>query len=252
VINTLSKSACTLLLFLLLAHDSNGQSILPIDTVRHDEASAPKASGKFNMINRFVTGSVFFFTGVVTGSSPTFDTKFSYINKGWGGSLFKSFDMIGKSPAMDYAIIVLYKNIGISKKLMISPQIGTQLNQGGSVADNTSDILANLAMVYKPTTHLTISNDFLFQNLVYTHKQNWTNRFKVMFQKSGFNIAGLIWDRNDLFGNPSYTTAGVDLSYSGIKINPATNLLMGFQSVTVLRNSTPRKSGFQFFIGAGI
>lgn len=217
-----------------------------------DTMRIKKKSGKWNIVNKFNTGSMFFFTGVVANHHPAFDTKLTYANNGWGGMLFKSFDLTGQSLAMDYALIVLHKNINISKKLMVSPQIGTQLNQDGSIADKTSDILTNLAIVYRIAPSLIISNDAVFQNLVYTHRPNWTNRFRILFQRSDFSAAVLLWDRNSLFNNPGYSAAGIDLGYSGIKLSPAINLLLGVQSVSVFRQDTPRKSGLMFFIGAGI
>lgn len=253
--NRLRLTSVFLLIFASVSFARATERVSFTDTIpglSSDTARIKKMPGKWNIANKFNTGSMFFFTGVVANHHPAFDTKLTYNNNGWGGMLFKSFDLTGQSLAMDYALIVLHKNINISKKLMISPQIGTQLNQDGSIADKTSDILTNLAIVYRITPSLTISNDAVFQNLVYTHRPNWTNRFRILFQRSDFSAAVLLWDRNSIFNNPGYSAAGIDLGYSGIKLSPAINLLVGAQSVSVFRQDTPRKSGLMFFIGVGI
>lgn len=166
--------------------------------------------------------------------------------------LFKSFELNEKSPAMNYALLVLSKRIEIGRRLVVSPQIGTQLNQNGALADNTSDILSNLAIIYQISKRFTISNDAVFQNLVYTHRPNWTNRVRLSYQHSTFTAAALVWDRNSIFNNPGYTAVGVDLGYNGLKISPHINLLLGAQSVSVLRADTQRQSGVVFYIGLGM
>lgn len=252
--NRLGLTSAFLLIFACVSFTRAAERVSFTDTIPGHSSGTiriKREPSKWNISNKFNTGSMFFFTGVVANHYPAFDTKISYANNGWGGMLFKSFDLTGQSLAMDYALIVLHRNINISKKLMISPQIGAQLNQDGSIADKTSDILTNLAIVYKVTSSLTISNDAVFQNLVYTHRPNWTNRFRILFRKADFNAAVLLWDRNSIFNNPGYSAAGIDLGYSGIKLSPGIDLLLGAQSVSVFRQDTPRKSGLMFFIGAG-
>ena len=117
------------------------------------------------------------------------------------------------------------------------------------MVDKSSDFLVNLAFAYKLNKQLTVGTDVLFQNLVFTGRENWTNRLKVTYQQSGIVASAILWDTNNVLVNPGYTNGGIEFGYNGIKISPSMNLLLGFQSVAVFRADTPRKSGVLFSVG---
>lgn len=233
----------TIFVILIIKTNCNAQ-ILPADSL-----SNKKKTGQLTISTRINTASMFYFTGVAWDNKPTFDVKFAYENKGWGGMFFKSFELTGQATAINYALVVLHKRFYFGKRWMVSPQIGAQINQYGSLVDKSSDFLVNLAFAYKLNKQLTIGTDVLFQNLVFTGRENWTNRLKVTYQQSGIVASAILWDRNDVLGNPGYTNGGIEFGYNGIKISPSMNLLLGFQSVAVFRADTPRKSGVLFSVG---
>jgi len=222
------------------------------DRTFSDTLSVRKHSGKFTLINMFNTGSMFYFTGVVSDDKPSFDTKLVYDNKGWGGLIFKSFELMEHNPGINYALIVLNKRFQIGKRLLISPQIGVQLNQIGNIAGAGSDYLTNLTIAYKFTRYFTISNDAVMQNLVLTNKANWTNRVKLSYQQASINVSASLWDRNRVFDNPGYLSGGFYAGYSGIKLSPTMNLILAASSISVFRADTPRKSGLMFSFGVAM
>lgn len=231
---------------LMLGKDCIAQT-LPADTLGKQEKI-----GQLNVVTRINSASMFYFTGVAWDNHPTFDVKFTYENKGWGGLFFKSFELNGQNTAINYALVVLHKRFFLGKRWMVSPQIGAQLNQYGSLVDESSDFLINLAVSYKLNQNFTIGNDAVFQNLVLTGRENWTNRLKLTFQQSKFMASAILWDRNEVFNNPGYTNGGIELGYNGIKLSQTMHLLLGFQSVAVFQADTPRKSGVLFSVGVGM
>jgi hypothetical protein len=246
MLKTLSK-LLAISVFLFLIHSTCQSQILQTDTL-----PKKKKTGQLSISTRINSASMFYFTGVAWDNNPTFDVKFVYENKGWGGLFFKSFELTGQATAINYALVVLHKRFYLGKQWMVSPQIGAQINQYGSLADKSSDFLANLAITYKLNKQFTLGTDLLFQNLLLTGRENWTNRLKLTYQQSGIVAAAILWDRNDILGNPGYTNGGIELGYNGIKLSPTMNLLLGFQSVAVFRADTPRKSGVLFSVGVGM
>lgn len=201
----------------------------------------------------FNTGSMYYFTGVVSNHKPSFDTKMVYDNlkHKWGVLFFKSFDLVDRNEAINYALVVLNKRYFIGTKLIISPQAGAQLNQIGTIAGSGTDFLTNLSISYKFAKNLAISNDAVMQNLILTHRANWTNRIKLQYQKGYFTAAANAWHRNRIFNNPGYLAAGAYFAYSGIRLNPKMNLVMTFSKIKVLNADTPRKSGMMLSAGLG-
>lgn len=242
-------SALLILFLITIIFPANAQSIpIPGDTLK-----LKKKTGKLSITNLFNTGSMYYFTGVVSNNKPSFDTKFVYDNlrQNWGVLFFKSFDLVDRNDAINYALIVLNKRYFIGSRIMISPQAGAQLNQIGTIAGPGTDFLTNLSISYRFAKKLTISNDAVMQNLALTHRANWTNRIKLQYQKQSFIVAANVWHRNRIFNNPGYLAAGSFLSYSGIKLNSTMNLVMTFSQIKILNADTPRKNGMMLSAGIG-
>ncbi|HEY1061187.1 MAG TPA: hypothetical protein VGE44_05850 [Daejeonella sp.] len=242
-------SALLILFLITIIFPANAQSI----PTSGDTLKLKKKTGKLSITNLFNTGSMYYFTGVVSNNKPSFDTKFVYDNlrQNWGVLFFKSFDLVDRNDAINYALIVLNKRYFIGSRIMISPQAGAQLNQIGTIAGPGTDFLTNLSISYRFAKQLTISNDAVMQNLVLTHRANWTNRMKLQYQKKSFILAANVWHRNRIFNNPGYLAAGSFLSYSGIKLNSTMNLVMTFSQIKILNADTPRKNGMMLSVGMG-
>ncbi|MDP3468358.1 MAG: hypothetical protein Q8S11_08485 [Daejeonella sp.] len=240
-------SALLILFLITIVFYANAQSI----PASGDSLELKKKTGRMSITNLFNTGSMYYFTGVVSNNKPSFDTKFVYDNlrQNWGVLFFKSFDLVDRKDAINYALIVLNKRYFIGSRIMISPQAGAQLNQIGTIAGPGTDFLTNLSISYRFAKHITISNDAVMQNLVLTHRANWTNRMKLQYQKQSFIIAANMWHRNRIFNNPGYLAAGSFVSYSGIKLNSVMNLVMTFSQIKILNADTPRKNGMMLSVG---
>ena len=239
----------TFALVLLLAFSplANAQT----NTLSSDTALVRKKTGKFSLTNMFNTGSMYYFTGVVSDSKPSFDMRLVYDNSrgNWGVLLFKSFELVEHNGPFNYALVVLNKRYFIGSRILISPQIGAQLNQIGSIAGPGTDFLTNLTISYRFAKNLTISNDAVMQNLALTNRANWTNRVKLQYQKASFTASANIWERNRIFGNPGYLAGGVYVGYSGIKLASNMNLVMTFSQIKIFKADTPRKSGMMLSAG---
>ncbi|MBC7757290.1 MAG: hypothetical protein H7069_00425 [Phormidesmis sp. FL-bin-119] len=79
----------------------------------------------------FNTGSMYYFTGVVSNNKPSFDMRLVYDNtrRNWGVFLFKSFGLWEHNGPINYALIVLNKRYFIGSRILISPQAGAQISQ---------------------------------------------------------------------------------------------------------------------------
>lgn len=223
-----------------------------LDSAATDTVRKPRKPATLILNAQFHTTSMYYFTGVVSDQNPNFDIKFVYDNNGWGALIYKSFELIKDNPPINYSLIVLNKKFFIGPAIMISPQVGVQLNQIGNIAGPGSDFLTNLTIAFRFARNLTISNDAVMQNLILTNRANWTNRVKLNYLNQNFNASVSVWERNRIFGNPGYLSAGMDIGYNGIKLSPHMSLFVGASSISVFRADTPRKSGFMLNFGVGI
>lgn len=239
----LTLSLCISLIITSAAAQSAGSST--------DTLPPRKKTGKFTLTNLFNTGSMYYFTGVVSDHKPSFDMRLTYDNTrgNWGALLFKSFELVEHNAPFNYALIVLNKRYFIGSKIMISPQAGAQLNQIGTIAGEGTDFLTNLSISYRFAKNMSISNDAVMQNLALTNRANWTNRIKLQYQKASFVASASIWDRNRIFGNPGYLAAGTYVAYSGVKLSSNMNLVMTFSQIEIISADTPRKSGMMLSAG---
>ena len=131
------KSALILLTLLSIVFAANAQDAVALS----DSLKFKKKTSVISVTNLFNTGSMYYFTGVVSNNKPSFDTKFVYDNlrRNCGVLFFKSFDLVDRNEAINYSLIVLNKRYFIGSRIMISPQAGTQLNQIGTIAGPGTD-----------------------------------------------------------------------------------------------------------------
>jgi len=218
-----------------------------------NQASADTLSAKskasWSLSSLLHSESLYFFTGGVDQYHPSFDMLFVYDKNGWGGIVYKSLDLVDHTTGINYAMIVFHKHFSIGNNLLITPNVGLNLNQNYSIADKGSDLISDLAVALKLGNQFTLSNDAIFQNIGITHDYNWTNRIKLLFKGTNFYAAALLWDRNRVFNNPGYLSTGFDFNYSGIRLSSKSNLDIGASYIAMLQSDTPRKSGFMVSFG---
>jgi len=211
--------------------------------------SQPRDSVTWGLTALLHSESLYFFTGGVDQYDPSTDLIFVFDKGGWGGLIYKSLDLINHNTGINYAMIVLHKHFYLGNNLLVTPNIGVNLNQNYSVADKGSDLMGDLAIAYKFGEHFVISNDAIFQNICITKDYNWTNRVKLLFKGADFDASALVWDRNRLFNNPGYLSAGADINYTGVKITSKTNLHLEASYIYTLQSDTHRVNGFMVSLG---
>ncbi|WP_139377522.1 hypothetical protein [Daejeonella lutea] len=67
---------------------------------------------------------MYYFTGVVSDSKPSFDMRLVYDNTrgNWGALLFKSFELTEHNGPFNYALVVLNKRYFIGSRILITPR----------------------------------------------------------------------------------------------------------------------------------
>lgn len=203
----------------------------------------------WSLTSSFHSASLYFFTGSVDQSHPSFDALFIYDKKTWGGFIYKSLDIVDHTTGENYAMLGLHKIFQAGTKFSITPTIGLSLNQNYSLADKGSDLIFNLATAYKPCDHFTLSNDAFFQNIGITKAYNWTNRLKLTFRQTDFFVSALLWERSRAFHNPGYLSTGLDIGYDIAEIAHNSHLFVGVSNIYMLQSDTPRRNGFMFNLG---
>lgn len=196
------------------------------------------------------SASLYFFTGSVDQSNPSFDALFIYDRKTWGGFAFKSSDLTDHKTGVNYAMAGIHKIFNIGPAWSVMPTIGVNLNQNYTLADKGSDLVFDLAIAYKINTHFTISNDALFQNIGITKEYNWTNRLNLSYHRNNFYLSVLLWERNRAFHNPGYLSTGLDMGYNIVRITGKSSLFIGISNIYMLQSDTPRRNGFMFNLGS--
>lgn len=209
----------------------------------------PADSTNWSLTALLHSESLYFFTGGVDQYDPSSDMLFVYDKGGWGGIIYKSFDLVNHNTGINYAMVVLHKHFYIGDNVQITPNIGVNLNQNHSVADKGSDLMGDLAVAYKLNNYFKVSNDAIFQNMGITKEYNWTNRIKLLYSEKDFYAAALLWDRNRVFHNSGYLSTGFDIGYTGIKLSSKSAIGFGASWIYMLQSDTPRRNGFQFNLG---
>ena len=125
------RNILKLALFLFIISVFRPLASAQTSTLSGDSTTVRKKSGSFSLANMFNTGSMYYFTGVVSNNKPSFDMRLVYDNarRNWGVLLFKSFELLEHNGPINYALIVLNKRYFIGSRILISPQAGAQINR---------------------------------------------------------------------------------------------------------------------------
>lgn len=241
--------------FILLLTEISGvcaSVIQPVTDTTATQKSPNPNSANWSFSGAFHSASLYFFTGTVDQSHPSFDALFIYDRKTWGGFAFKSLDLIDHKTGVNYAMAGIHKIFNIGQAWSVMPTIGINLNQNYTMADKGSDFIFDMAISYKINPHFTVSNDALFQNIGITKDYNWTNRLKLSYHQTDFYLSALVWERNRAFHNPGYLSAGLDAGYNIIKLSHKSNLFIGISNIYMLQSDIPRRNGFMFNLGLNL
>lgn len=209
-------------------------------------AYSPVKPLNWSLSSQLHSASLYFFTGLVDQTDQSFDMLFIYDKNGWGGIVYKSFDVLNHNTGVNYAIMAVHKHFKINENLQVTPNVGFNLNQNWSVADKGSDLMVDLAADYKLNKYFTISNDAIFQNMAITKGHNWTNRLKLAFSKNKYETAVLLWYRNRVFNNTGYLSTGFSAGYNGFMLTPTANLGLSVQTILMLQSDVHNTNGLMF------
>ncbi len=252
----ISKNVLKILPVLILLHTgvygTHAAVIGPAADTVALKTSATTNPGTWNFSGAFHSASLYFFTGSVDQSHPSFDALFIYDRKTWGGFAFKSLDLIDHKTGVNYAMAGIHKIFNVGPALVVTPTFGISLNQNYTLADKGSDFIFNLAIAYKINSCFTVSNDAFFQNIGITKDYNWTNRLKLTYHQNDFYLSALLWERDRAFHNPGYLSTGVDAGYNIVRITGKSSLFIGISNIYMLQSDTPKRNGFMFNLGLNL
>lgn len=187
---------------------------------------------------RIHSKGMFAFGGRISSENPAVDLNFIYERKQWGLLLFKAADMKDHTSPFNFALAALYKNIRISKRLTITPNLGTFLEQSHSIADYGSDVATIIITSYKISPVLIADHTALVGNLVIDPKErDWVNRFRLMYSNKHLDVTYWLWHNNHVFDHTDYISSGITVGYSRVKVSKHMNLSASITELSMLRSS---------------
>ncbi len=214
-----------------------------------------KESTHWRSTARINTKGFFNLTGKLVSDNPTFDVNFYYDRKNWGLLIFKAADLYDHQTAYNFLLTAAYKNFKLSKKVTVTPYVGTLFEQSEGFADHGSDIASFLITTVKLNSNLTLEEMSLFANLIVApEERDWANRFRLTYTGKHWDVISTAWWNNQVFDQSSYWTGSVNIAYSRIKIKEHLFLSIGATGITTLSTSdrviNPSKQSLMFTIAA--
>lgn len=211
----------------------------PADSLRLEKK--PKVSKSTLLIRTHNMGQ-FIFSGRIVSPNPVVDFTYQYDRKTWGATLFKAFDMRDRSTGINFALATVRKNIAITKKWTLTPQVGLILEQSKSFADKGSDVAVFFINTYKISPALTAECAVVFFNLaIDPAERDWVNRFRLLHSHGHWDLAASAWHNNKVIDhdNSVYFSSGASLYYSRLKVTDHLLLNAGVNALWMAYTSNP-------------
>lgn len=241
-------------MFFLIVVSRGWAGVEPGDSTRR-EKKEPRS--KSTLTTRLHTMGHFSFTGRLISPNPALDFFYTYDRKQWGFVLFKAFDLYDHTTSNNFTLAMFRKNFKIGRRLTISPQVGTILEQANSFADKGSDIGAIIITTYKVSSNVTVDYTAIFGNLVFDKEErDWFNRVRLLYSRDHWDVTLSAWHNNKLIDhdNSQYFSSGIYVYYNRIKINDHFSLGAGVSGVVMpystVEATYPKRNGV-FFTLAG-
>jgi hypothetical protein len=226
----------------------------PADSIA-DNSRGKVAVTRFT--SRLNSLGMFNYGGRIVSGNPSVD--FMYVREGPRLSIqaFKAFDLYSLHTDMNFAAAFLYRNLGVGRRLTVSPGAGFVAPQLHSMADKGSDFAARLVLSYKISTELTLEHTALVTNLALkTGDLDWVNRFRITYSKRSIDASVSVWHNNRVFDNTAYLTTALNLTYARIRISDHLLLSTGVTSVVMPYSNNkelyPKKNGLFMTVAAVI
>jgi hypothetical protein len=221
------------------------------------QAAIRKKRSSLKVTTRVQSLGVFNYGGLIANENPVFDVNFTYDRKRWGCMIFKALDIYDAHSSYNFTLAVAYKNIHVSKRITFTPYGGFVLEQERKVADPGSDGVVFLITSCKVAEHVTLEHCARFSNTVINTKEfDWLNRFKALYTREHLDISASAWRNNRVFEKTTYTTLGMSIGYSRVKIAEHVKLNTTLSALMVAsmpgEDQSDNRSGLIFTIGATI
>ncbi len=217
------------------------------------KAKKSQPSAHWRLTARLHNQGIFNFGGRLGSENPTFDVNFIYDRKKWGFMVFKGLDLQDHSTFYNFALIALYKNFKLSKKITFTPYVGSFLEEENSIADHGSDVVAILITTVKLNPHWSVEHMSLLPNLaVVPEERDWVNRLRLTYVGAHWDVISSVWWNNQVFDQSNYWTSGLNVAYSRVKVREHLFLSFGVTGLLMLHTSdieaNPDKNGLMFTI----
>lgn len=190
--------------------------------LQQDSIVTDSVSSKKNVLHilRFTTrlhSSGFFnFSGRICSPTPAIDMNVLYERSGFGASLFTARDLYDKNSDNNFAFGILYKRLTLSKRLVITPNIGVVMENFGESFGERLFVVTTL----KASPKLTIDETSFFSNVLNTrYEKEWINRVRFIYtQTSQLQFILSNWHNNAVLDNTGYISGAFQAQYGRIRI----------------------------------
>ena len=215
----------------------------------HASVSTTRFTSRLNSLGMFNYG------GRIVSGNPSADFMYVRESRQLSIQAFKAFDLYNLHTDMNFAAAFLYRNIGVGKRLVVSPGAGFVVLQMHSFADRGSDLAARLVLSYKVSAEITLEHTALVTNLVLKPGDlDWVNRFRITYSKKFIDASLSVWHNNDVFDNAAYLTTALSLTYARVRISDHLLLNTGVTSVIMPYSNNqelnPKKNGLFLTLAA--
>jgi hypothetical protein len=221
------------LFFVLLLAESFG--FVDKDSV---ETKKKVPNAHWRLTARLHSKGIFAYGGRVGSDNPTFDVNFVYERKKWGLFIFKGLDLYDHYTFYNFSLISVFKNFNVSKRVTITPYVGSFLEQAKGIADTGSDAVCIIITTLRLNQHMTLEHMGLFGNLILDPElRDWVNRFRFTYNGKHLDVVSTYWHNNQVFDSSNYSTAGLSVAYSRMKVSDHLFLSAGVTGLVTLQTS---------------
>ncbi len=223
----------------------------------HDSTEVKKQTPRahWRLTGRLHSQGIFTYGGRLGSDNPTFDVNFVYERKNWGLFVFKGLDLVDHYTFYNFSLISVFKNFKVSKRITITPYLGSFLEQAKDFADRGSDAVCIVTTSVRINQKLTAEHMALFGNLVLEPElRDWVNRFRLTYTHKHWDVVTSFWHNNQVFDHSSYATTGLNVAYSRMKVGEHLFLSTGITGLVTLQTSdeqlNPARDALMVTLGA--
>jgi hypothetical protein len=199
-------------------------------------AKAPESKqSPVRLTTRIHSRGMFGYAGIIACDNPSADFTFNYDRKHWGVLVLKAVDLKDRHSPYDFTLALAYTRLHIGHRLVITPHAGIVLEQTHHLAGEGSDVISIISTTYKAGDHFQIEYVARFSNLwIETSQFDWLNRIRLAYTYKHLDTNVMGWNNNSVFDNDRYSTVGVNVAYSRMRLTNHIALSAGISFLKVL------------------